>query len=169
MMKSKLFKPCLTFYLTKTSSFNKSMNKRSHNFIVYPSDEREFAQRIAPELKDGKKLNIFCSFTYITPNYSILFTLEELKKFVDTGNYKAFILIWDMNTLANPYFRKLQSLGKVKDADSFINEKIEELRTIARSMGFERENLHIYKSSDLWKRFISYKEEDVFQQFYSIL
>jgi len=141
----------------------------NHTFSVYPSDKGDFESKIEPDIKEGKQVTIFCSFTYITPNYSILFTLEGLRKFMGNGNYKVLLVMWDMNTLSNPYFRKLQSLKKIGDADTFINQKIEEIKTLALALGFDRENLLIYKSSDLWKRLISYKEENLFQQFYSLL
>lgn len=139
------------------------------NFEVYKTDIKEFDLKIKSELEEGKQLNLFSSFTYITPNYAVLFTLEELKKFVDTGNYKVFLVLWDMNTLSNAYFKRLKSLKKVPNAEEFIEQKIKEVRTLAHSVGFNKENLFIYKSSELWKRLISYKDENLFQQFYSIL
>lgn len=142
---------------------------KSAIFAVYPEDKNDFDLKIVPEIEEGKRLNVFCSFTYITPNYSVLFTLEELKKFTQSGRYRVLLVIWDMNTLANAYFLKLRSLKKISDAESFINQKVEELRKLAYSLGFDKENLLIYKSSDLWKRLISYKEDDLFQQFYSVL
>jgi len=107
-------------------------------FLIYPSDEKEFNSKIEPEIKEGNELTIFCSFTYITSNYSILFTLEGLKKFIGNRNYKVLLVMWDMNALSNVYFRKLQSLKKVSDADAFINltsphKKIE----IFHSWGFD--------------------------------
>ena len=48
------------------------------NFEVYHTDLKDFEVKIKPEIAEGKQLNVFCSFTYITPNYSILFTLEEI-------------------------------------------------------------------------------------------
>lgn len=142
---------------------------KNNTFAVHSEDKDDFESKIKPEIEEGKQLNIFCSFTYITPNYSVLFTLEELKKFTQSGNYKVLLVLWDMNTLANAYFRRLRTLKKISDAETFIDQKVEELRTIAHSLGFTKENFLIYKSSDLWKRLISYKEEDLFQQFYSVL
>lgn len=139
------------------------------NFEVYKTDLKDFDLKIKPEVTEGKPLNLFCSFTYITPNYSVLFTLEELKKFVATGNYKVFLVLWDMNALSNAYFRRLKTLKKVPDAEKFIDDKVKELRNLAYSVGFNETNFQIYKSSELWKRLISYKEDNLFQQFYSIL
>ncbi len=141
----------------------------SDTFSVYPTDEKDFDLKIRPDAQRGRQLTLFCSFTYITPNYSILFTLEGLRKFTSSGNYKVILVIWDMNTLANPYFRRLSAMHKIPDAEKFIEQKIAELRTIAYALGFDKNELLIYKSSELWKRLISYKEENLFQQFYSIL
>jgi len=132
-------------------------------------DEQEFKLEIQPNLNKGKQLNIFCSFTYITPNYSILFTLNELKNFISSGDYNVFLTIWDMNTLANPYFKRMCSSRKIGSPEGFIQEKLSELKDLAIAVGFDKEKLSIYKSSDLWKRLISYNEEDIFQDFYSIL
>jgi len=140
-----------------------------NNIQVHKADKEAFDIEIKPDLKNKKQLNIFCSFTYITPNYSILFTLNELKKFVEQGDCKVSLVIWDMNTLANPYFKKMCSTRKISNPDSFIDKKVAELRDIASSIGFDKEKLSIYKSSDLWKRFVSYNEENIFQDFYSIL
>ena len=141
----------------------------TNNIEVYKTDKNAFDLEIKPDFKDKKQLNIFCSFTYITPNYSVLFTLNELKKFVEQGDFKIFLVIWDMNTLANPYFKKMCSSRKINNPDFFIDQKIAELKDIAGSIGFDKEKLSIYKSSDLWKRFISYNEENIFQEFYSVL
>ena len=140
-----------------------------NSFVVHTDDKKDFETRIKPEIAEGNLINVFCSFTYITPNYSILFTLEGLKKFIGNNNCKVLIVLWDMNTIANEYFRKLRPNKKTASTESFINQKVKELKAIALSLGFDEEKLYIYKSSDLWKRLISYKEEDLFQQFYSTL
>ncbi|MEK6858360.1 MAG: helix-turn-helix domain-containing protein [Nanoarchaeota archaeon] len=138
-------------------------------FAIYPSDKKDYDLKIVPDIADGKLLTVFCSFTFITPNYSILFTLEQLRKFASSGNYQVHIVLWDMNILANPYFEKLYSLKKIAHPSSFIDDKVQEIKAITSSMGFNKEKVLVYKSSDLWKRLISYKDDDLFQEFYSIL
>lgn len=139
------------------------------NTVIHKLDQKDFDLEIKPEWNNGKQLNIFCSFTYITPNYSVLFTLNELKKFVDQGNHKVFLVIWDMNTLANPYFKRMCSSSRITDPNLFINQKITELKDLIESLGFDREKISIYKSSELWKRFISYTDQNLFQEFYAVL
>ena len=43
--------------------------------------------------KNDIKINVFCSFAYLTPNYTILFTLEELRRKTDKGNYKVLVAV----------------------------------------------------------------------------
>ncbi len=140
-----------------------------NNSEVFKEDINEFRKQIIYADKNDIQINIFCSFAYLTPNYTILFTLEELRRKTKSGNYKIFIVFWDMNALANPYFKKEISNKRVKNPENYIEEKIKELKYLAISVGFKEEEIMIYKSSDLWQRLISYKEENLFQNFYSIL
>jgi len=127
-------------------------------------DEKDFELKVLPDIKKSQ-INIFCSVAFTAPNYSIIFTLNELKKFVkDMPNYKIHLVLWDMSTLANPYFKKYVE-DKV-NSQEFIEQKMKELIGIAESVGFDKQNIMIYKSSELWKRLISFKEEDIFQEFY---
>ena len=100
-------------------------------------ENKEYEIVIKPDIENKKQLNVFCSFTFITPNNSILFTLNELKRFVKQGDFKIFLVIWDMNTLSNPYFKRLCGSRKITDPDFFIDKKVTELKDLAKSMGFE--------------------------------
>ena len=88
-------------------------------FNIYPMDKEDFNRRIEACIKDNNQPIILCSFTYITPNYSILFTLEELKRFTLNHPYKVIILLWDMNILANPYFSQPSELFGIIKAHVF--------------------------------------------------
>jgi hypothetical protein len=147
----------------------KILNKES-NSEIYKEDFKDFT-KFTTNL-NGKKnfeINIFCSFAYLTPNYTILFTLEELRRKTKEGKYKIFIVFWDMNSLANPYFKKDIQNKKIKNPEEYINEKIKELKNLIISIGFKEDEFIIYKSSEVWRRLIYYPEENLFQNFYSIL
>jgi len=135
------------------------------HYILREKDKKQFEQKIKPFIKNGESAYIYCSFTYITPNYSVLLFLQELYEFTKKNNLKVILVIWDMSVLANNYYRQMKK--KVSD-EKFIEQKIDELYNISYSLGFKEETISIYKSSDLWKRFISY-EEDIYQGFYSTL
>jgi len=139
------------------------------NSEIHALDEKQFKLVVEPNLRQGKEINIFFSLTHMNPTYLLLFRLKELKNLTDLGNFRVFVTMWDMNAQANPYFKRLSTTGRIKDTSSFIDEKLLELKNIMLSLGFEREKLHLYKSSDLWKRLIAYKEEDLFQEFYHVL
>jgi hypothetical protein len=136
---------------------------------VYQEDKNDFERNIYPKLSKKEGMTIFCSFTHITPTYVLLFTLSELNKIAEKTNSKVIILMWDMNTLVNPYYKQMLKSRKVTDAKEFINDKFLELENIINSLGFKKDLTFLYKSSDLWKRLISYKDEDIFQNFYSVM
>ncbi|MEK6935122.1 MAG: ArsR family transcriptional regulator [Nanoarchaeota archaeon] len=139
------------------------------NFMIHPIDRNTYGLQIKSKIKNQERINIFTSFTYITPNYSILFTLNELKNLLNSINYRLTIVVWDMNIVANPYFKRLCSSNKVNNTEQFINQKIAELMGIVNSVGLKKDSVLVYKSSDLWKRLISYDEENLFQYFLSVL
>ena len=132
---------------------------------VLPEDKEAFNETLF--VKKDSKVNVFCSFTYITPNYDVIATLSELHNFVKGMKVHVFFVMWDMNTLANPYFKKYCSM--IDNQEKFIEDKIKEVKGIARAVGFEEKNFSIYRSSDLWRRLVSYSEENLFQQFFSVL
>lgn len=134
---------------------------------IIEEDYEEFKQKI-DFLKKGSKINILCSFTYITPNYDVISNLKELHHFVRDLNYRILFVMWDMNVLSNPYYKKYCA-NKTKDPDSFISDKLAELRRIAKSVGFDEKRMIIYKSSDLWKRLIFFKEDNLLQQYFTVL
>jgi len=136
---------------------------------VYPADKKDFKDSIYSKISKKEEMTIFCSFTHITPTYALLFTLKELKKISEETNSKVIILMWDMNTLVNPFYKKMVKSRKIIDSKEFINEKYLELENIISSLGFDKDSTFLYKSSELWKRLISYKEEDIFQNFYSVM
>lgn len=136
------------------------------NYFLRDPDKKQFEQKILPNIKKGKPVYIYTAFTYIKPNYSILLFLQELLKLTKKHDLKVILVVWDMSVLANNYYRKMKK--EVNDSQ-FIENITDELYKICISLGFQEGSISIYKSSDLWKRFISYKDEDIYQGFYSTL
>jgi len=132
------------------------------------NEDKEYFDQKINFLKKGKPLNVFFSFTYITPNYDVITSLKELKDFLKDFDFRLYLVLWDMNAIANPYFKKYLS-HKIKDTDSFILEKIVELRGILKAVGFKDDDFEIIKSSEMWRKLILYKDENIFQNYYSIL
>lgn len=139
------------------------------NSEIHKADLGRFRKEIEPDLKRGKEINVFFSLTHINPTYLTLIRLNELRKIAELGNVRVFVVMWDMNARVNPYFRRQHETGKIKEPSEFVDKKFLELKNILYSLGFDREKVYLYKSSDLWKRLISYKEEDLFQEFYLVL
>jgi len=139
------------------------------NSYIFEDDKRSYEQEIEQSKSKDYPVQILCSFAYLTPNYSVLFTLNELKRITDKGNFRVFIVFWDMNTLVHPYFKKSLSNGKISDPNKYIQDKMIELEKITESIGFDMKKVLVYKSSELWRRLITYKDENLFQDFYSVL
>ena len=132
-------------------------------------DESLFNSFIKPRLKSKEKVRLFCSFTYITPNYINLFIINELAKLAKEG-YELFIVIWDMNSITNKYFKRqvVHALG-AESPSAFMDKKVQEVEQIFSSLGVESAKLHIYKSSDVWKRMVNIQSHDLFLKLYSVL
>ncbi len=123
---------------------------------------------IAPLAKKDD-ITIYASVTHITPTYTLFFYLNEVKKLQKKYNAKIYFVMWDTNALVNPFFKKLFLANKIKSKNDFIHEKEKELKKILEILDFDMGNLHMYRSSDLWKKLVNYEDEDLFQEFYSIV
>ncbi|MBU2638330.1 MAG: helix-turn-helix domain-containing protein [Nanoarchaeota archaeon] len=140
--------------------------------ISYTCDEKDeslYNSFIKPRLKSKEPARLFCSFTYITPNYINLFIINELAKLAKEG-YELFLVIWDMNSITNKYFKRqiVHNLG-AETPSSFMDKKVGEVERIFSSLGAGSEKLHIYKSSDVWKRMVTAQNHDLFLKFYHVL
>ncbi len=62
-------------------------------FNIIEEDQKGYKQKIQPLINEGKQINLFCSFTYITPNYTILFALHDIKKLIKDNNFKIFLVL----------------------------------------------------------------------------
>jgi predicted transcriptional regulator len=93
-----------------------------------------------------------------------LFNLAKLSKL----GFNLIIILWDMNILSNPYFKKVE-FEKYKQwtSDQYINKKKEEIIALASALGVS--NFKVYNSSDLWTRFLQQKEKALFTKYYSVL
>jgi hypothetical protein len=143
------------------------LNKKQNSFI-WKKDKQEYVKQVLPFFNENEEIRIIASFTYITPNHALLFSLEELKR-IAKNNSKIYFIFWDLNILANPYTEKNLSLGRIDKKENYIDGKINELIKIAVSIGFKEGQLKIYRSSEIWKRMITYHERDLFQEFYSLI
>lgn len=138
----------------------------------YSCDEKDeglFNSFIKPRLKSKEKVRLFCSFTYITPNYINLFIINELAKLAKEG-YELFVIVWDMNSITNKYFKRqvVHALGTESPA-AFMDKKVQEIERIFSSLGVGPAQLHLYKSSDVWKRMVNVQNHDLFLKLYHIL
>ncbi len=141
---------------------------RNRNSNIWKNDKKNFLEEIKPFINKNEKIHILTSFTYITPNHSLLFSLEELKRIIKS-NFQVYFIFWDLSIFANPYMEKNLSLGRIGNKEEYISNKIAELKKIAISVGFNEEQVKVYRSSELWRRMVLYQEKDLFQEFFSLI
>lgn len=137
-----------------------------NNYFISDLDLKRLEENILASANKTKPLYLYTAFTYLTPNYSILLYLQELQKVSKKYNLKVILVLWDMSVLSHKYYRQMDKKISQKQ---FVDNLIGEIYSIAYSMGFQKADISVYKSSDLWRRFVSFSEEDIFQSFYSTL
>ena len=135
-----------------------------NNYLIYEKDITSYENIIVPKLSAGKRPNLLCSFTYITPNYTVIHTIKELAKLEKEG-YMIHLILWDINSLTHRYSRNHNN----PNIYEFTNERIKEVKGIARSFGMNEEFFKIHKSSELWKRLILISKPPLFQEMYEIM
>ncbi|MBR9703166.1 hypothetical protein GOV10_03960 [Candidatus Woesearchaeota archaeon] len=133
--------------------------------IVYEKDELDFSRIIEPKLIAGEPLELFCSMTYITPNYAVCYILKRLAILAKKG-FTINLVLWDVNVLTHLYSRRF---GRERKKGSFIEEKISEIKRITRHFGLPPEKLRIFRSSEIWKRLILLEDPPLFVEAYEIL
>jgi len=122
---------------------------------------------ILPKLKQGKSANLFCSFSYFTPNYTGIYLMNEIANFVKDG-FDAYLVMWDINCQSHPHFKRIME-NQRKSSEEVIDEKMNEIGAIFNSFGVPSNKLHIYRASEVLTRFIHKQTPNLFIQFYGIM
>lgn len=116
---------------------------------------------------DKDRPSIFFSLTHLKYNYITLTHLFNLAELAKLG-FCIVIVLWDMNILSNPYFKKVE-FEKYRDwtSEQYINKKRDEILSLATSLGIEK--VKVYNSSEIWSRFMQKKDRELFAKYYSVL
>lgn len=140
-----------------------------YNYTIDKENLSIFKNYIKSRLLNKKRVNLFCSITYITTNYTVLITLTTLAQLIKEG-YHLHLVLWDFNSLANPYFKRL-FLSETMDISQskFIESRKRNLAKILISLGAKEDSFTVYKASDLWKRVVTIQSPDLFLCYYKIL
>ncbi|MEK6948926.1 MAG: winged helix-turn-helix domain-containing protein [Nanoarchaeota archaeon] len=119
---------------------------------------------IAPKLSLGKEVNIFCSFSYFTPNYADLFFLRELAE-LSKKKCNLYLILWDINAETHPYFIKIINERHISP-EQMILEKIEEIKAIFRYLGAPENRINLYRATEVLNRFIKKQTPNLFVKYY---
>lgn len=133
---------------------------------VYEKDISIFDNIVKPKLNTNRPVSLFCSFTYITPNFYNLYIIKTLAKFAKEG-YDLKILLRDINSLTHRYSRNLKREKNINF--SFIDDRIQEIKNIFKFFGVDEKQLKIFKASETWRRMISINEPPIFFDLYEIM
>jgi DNA-binding transcriptional ArsR family regulator len=137
-----------------------------NNYSITEVDLKRLEKSILAPSNKENSMYLYTAFTYLTPNYSILLYMQELLKVSKKYHLKVILVLWDMSVLSHKYYRQMDKKISQKQ---YIDNLIKEIYSIAYSIGFDEGEISVYKSSDLWRRFVSFREENIFQDFYSTL
>ncbi len=122
---------------------------------------------ILPKLKQKEPINLFCSFSYFTSNYTGIFLMNELSQLMKQG-CNAHIIMWDLNCESHPHFQEVIKQRGLTPAQ-LIDEKMQEIRDIFKSLETPLSKLKIYRASDTLNRFIHKKNPHLFLEFYKTM
>jgi DNA-binding transcriptional ArsR family regulator len=137
-------------------------------YTDYITPDKEVVQNfIISKLKQNRPVNVFCSFSYFTSNYTGIFLLNEVANLTKQGA-KVFLVMWDINCQAHPKFKRILQQRNITP-EALLNEKIEELKQILTVVGVREGACKIYKASDVLKRFVRKDEPPLFATYYSIM
>lgn len=118
--------------------------------------------------KNEERRSLFCSFTYLTPNYYTLRAFKEIAQFSNNG-FKVYLIQWDINALSTTYYKKMmpRNFNEVSPK-KFMKDKRREIEEILVSFGGDIENIEVINSSELWKRFVQ-MGGDLFSNYFRVV
>ncbi len=143
-----------------------AITKTLDSFTVSTQD-RETLKSVLENSAGKGAPTIFYSLTHLKYNYITLTHLFNLAKLSKVG-FNVVLVLWDMNILSNPYFKKVEfEKYRSLTSEEYIKKKKDEITSLANALGIS--NLNTYTSSELWARFMQQKEKAFFAKYYSVL
>ncbi len=147
-------------------NFNKLIDE---NYTINSDEREQIVNVINAKVHSKEVLNIFCSFTFITPNNRAIFILSKLAEFAKVcPNTRIHIVLADMNILTQDYLKHL-GFNWETDTVNFIQKKKDELRQYLMSFGASPEQIHVYNFSEVWEKMIKKEDKHYFLQYYSVI
>jgi len=135
-------------------------------YKTYENDMNQYSSIIVPKLTLKERPHLFCSLTYITPNYATIYAIRELGKLAKEG-FHIHILLWDANSFTHKYARNFQRIRNTRE--EFLKDYLQEIRGIANYCGIPDDQLTIHRSTDAWKRIVTLERPALFIDLYEFL
>lgn len=109
-----------------------------------------------------KPPTVLFSFKHFSPNYFSLVPLHIMAEFAK-GGCKIVLMIRDVSV-----YEERERLVKGQSDKEFIDHMVDDIYNIVLSFGAPKENVLVYKFSDLWKRLVAVKEPSLFFEYYKM-
>jgi|GEM_PF-7077588 len=116
-----------------------------------------------------KTINMYTSFTFITPNYRAIMILYNISKILKLYPYmKLHIVLSDANMFNQEYIKSV-GLQFETDYEKFIKKQIERINSYLLSFGAKPSQINIYTFSEIWEKVVSNKSSHFLINYYSVI
>jgi len=147
---------------------NGLLEKINNNFIT-EEKEQDLVSLFDSRINAKKKINMYVSFTFITPNYraiNILHTISKLLKVYPMA--RVHVILSDANMFNQEYVKSV-GLQFETDYSKFIKKQVDKIYSYLVSFGAKPNQVHVHTFSELWQRAINNKKHHFIINYYSVI
>ena len=130
-----------------------------NGFIIEKAQNKVFKNVIQPKLQKGERVNIFFSTNYYSGVYYYLYQFNVLSELAKYPNVHIYISYTDTvsSTKERMHFTVQTAKKEAIETESILYE----IKSVLLGLGIEENRLHLYKSSEIWHRYMSYTNQNV--------
>ena len=131
----------------------------SNGFILEGDQKKIYDNVILPKLEKGERVNIFFSTNYYSGGYYYLYQLHVISQFAKYPNVHLYVAFTD--TVSATKSRMHFTIRTAKKEEIEIKSSLNEIKAVLLGLGIEENRIHLYKSSEIWHRYMSYSNQHV--------
>lgn len=142
------------------------LNDLENYFVIPKSEKPIFDNLIVSKLNSGKRINVYFSTNYSSPNYYFLSQLIDISKLSSFENVYFYISYADtvLSAKKHAYF----SVQTAELDEKFLHHNINQVRTILSTAGVKEDNIFLFTASDAWAKFLTFDPKQSIE-FYNAL
>ena len=139
------------------------------NNFVTKEDKTVLDSLFESRINSKKPINLFVSFTFLTPNYRAISILNNISKILKLdNNIKLHIVLSDANMFNQEYIKSV-GLQFNTDYDNFIKKQIEKISSYLLSFGVKSSQIRVYTFSEIWGKILADKNHHFLINYYSVI